>query len=111
MSTPLTPRRVRGRSIWLDPRWKKARAEAITRDQHQCRACGATTRLTVHHTTYAQPFDVGTLVTLCQSCHGKIDGPKARGGRRSRVGGVTAAGVSFQVGGEAGNRFLDTVHG
>ena len=114
-TTSPTARRIhRQRTTWNTTAWRKVRLQVLARDGHQCQACGTTSRLTVHH-RYGyetnERFNPATLITLCSSCHGRIDGPKGRGGRSTPMGGVTAAGVSFRACGEVGNRFQDTVFG
>jgi hypothetical protein len=53
------------------PYWKMIRQQALERDGHRCRACGARGRLDVHHLTYARvgKEDLDDLLTLCRSCH------------------------------------------
>lgn len=70
------------RGSWLDrygPDWPAVRARQLS-DYPFCRDCGAQSSLTVHH---LQKFngledplrtDPANLVTLCRTCHGKIDG-------------------------------------
>jgi hypothetical protein len=58
-----------------DPRWQKIRLEVLQRDDFTCRACfNNEETLHVHHCFYtrdARPWDypLGSLVTLCASCH------------------------------------------
>jgi hypothetical protein len=57
-----------------DPRWQRAKATTMLRDDFTCRACGCNTRqLQVHHMAYVgDPWEAPpeALVTLCDSCHG-----------------------------------------
>src|SRR5688500_1642091 len=60
-------------------KWQRTRATALRRDRHSCTSCGASgQRLEVHH---VQPiaaggaaYDLRNLVTLCPSCHHKLEG-------------------------------------
>jgi 5-methylcytosine-specific restriction endonuclease McrA len=64
----------------LSPHWQKLRLRAIARDRH-CQRCGTTNDLTVH----LDPAKRGQhrnarledCTTLCRSCHGSIDAPRA----------------------------------
>lgn len=76
--------RRRGRNLYTSGRrtrhWQRLRLQAITRDR-VCRNCGTAHNLTVHldpklrgqhaHATLAD------VTTLCASCHGSIDAPRA----------------------------------
>ena len=59
-------------------RWQRTRAAALARDGRRCTACGSSGRLDVHHVTPTadggEPFDLRNLVTLCPSCHHKLEG-------------------------------------
>lgn len=62
------------------PHWRRVRAHVIARDK-ACRACGTHEHLSVHldpklegNHRLATPDD---CVTLCLSCHGSIDAPRA----------------------------------
>ncbi|MCM1070771.1 MAG: HNH endonuclease [[Clostridium] fimetarium] len=57
-----------------DENWSKKRYEILRRDNCQCRMCGASKQLEVHHRFYiykADPWEYpnDALVTLCRSCH------------------------------------------
>jgi 5-methylcytosine-specific restriction endonuclease McrA len=61
--------------------WRKLRAAVLERDDHQCRSCGSGNYLTAHldpalggNHWNATPDD---CVTLCASCHGQVDAPRA----------------------------------
>ena len=67
--------------------WTKQRQKCLERDDHTCRVCGASQseigrEPSVHHITPRIQFDgtpfemnaLDNLVTLCPSCHGKIEG-------------------------------------
>lgn len=62
-----------------DPRWQKKRLEVMERDKFCCQNCYAKDEsLNVHHWYYlpgADPWDYDDecLVTLCETCHGKIE--------------------------------------
>ncbi len=58
-------------------RWRKTRAQAIRRDNGQCRECGTTDRLTVHHRDGNPANDqAANLATLCEPCHIKAEQQK-----------------------------------
>ena len=79
------------------PNWEKQRQEALARDGHRCRTCGAEARpgqgLHVHHIrpfrefgyvpgsndSYLQANRLSNLITLCPSCH-----RQAEEGQRTR---------------------------
>jgi 5-methylcytosine-specific restriction endonuclease McrA/endogenous inhibitor of DNA gyrase (YacG/DUF329 family) len=58
------------------PQWRSIRAKVRARDGHRCQSCGSTANLQVHH---IQPFrnqrrhDLADLITLCASCHTKVE--------------------------------------
>lgn len=56
--------------------WRRARAQAMDRDQHRCQDCGSESLLVVHHIEPYKSFENGqdaheldNLVTLCRACH------------------------------------------
>lgn len=51
--------------------WRDKRKDRLDRDGHQCRHCGAATKLEVHHLTYERfgKEQLNDLITLCKSCH------------------------------------------
>jgi len=65
--------------------WWRIRDEARERDNHECQVCGATRqengqRLDVHHIRPVRDFDdpqnahrLDNVVTLCRSCHRKVE--------------------------------------
>ncbi|CAN5456889.1 hypothetical protein BH11BAC3_BH11BAC3_07560 [soil metagenome] len=66
--------------LLLTERWRNKRAAIVERDKHQCRNCGSTFNLQVHHRQYhidsntgfkREPwnYDNRYLVTLCEHCH------------------------------------------
>lgn len=63
------------RAMLTDPRWQKRRLEVLSRDDFECRMCGANrATLHVHHLRYtrgAPPWSYRDreLVTLCEGCH------------------------------------------
>jgi 5-methylcytosine-specific restriction endonuclease McrA len=66
-------------------RWKKLRLAVIARDGNTCQRCGRQAPahlLTVHlapelrNNHRLATFE--TCVTLCRSCHGSVDAPRAR---------------------------------
>lgn len=57
--------------------WGIAREDALKRDGHVCVVCGKTTALVVHHIIPLKlggTHDIDNLMTLCHSCHGKLEG-------------------------------------
>jgi hypothetical protein len=69
-------------ALILHPNWKAKRKEILQRDQHQCRHCGSSADLQVHHRQYlfvkaTQQFKVPwdypdhLLLTLCAKCHSR----------------------------------------
>lgn len=68
--------------------WTKQRKKCLERDSRECRVCGKTEsdlgrEPAVHHITPRTEFnksewrtynDLSNLVTLCHSCHGKLEG-------------------------------------
>lgn len=71
--------------------WNQQRKRAIQRDNHSCRVCGNSEHIIdVHHITPVRFWEVETehtkmnslnnLISLCRSCHGKLEGEfKGRG--------------------------------
>ena len=62
------------------PQWQAKRKEIICRDGKQCRSCGCTNSLQVHHRQYHKlkatgkykdpwAYDNSQLITLCNECH------------------------------------------
>jgi len=87
-------RRVSGRAT---ARWQDLRLACFERDGWACRRCGqAGTRHTL--TAHLRPELRGNhwiatltdVVTLCRSCHGATDAPRAHGNRGGVVTGRTA---------------------
>ena len=70
------------------PNWTKQRQKCLERDSRQCRVCGTTEaemgrEPAVHHITPRNEFgdsewremnSLSNLITLCHSCHGKLEG-------------------------------------
>lgn len=66
-------RRLPYRDYLQTAHWQRVRILALDRAQRACALCSETSRLEVHHRTYArlgfeQPEDV---IVLCTTCHGK----------------------------------------
>lgn len=70
-------RRAEHQRVVNSHRWRKVAALVKARDGC-CQSCGTTRNLTVHHTTKAReavdPYDPDLCVTLCRSCHGRLEG-------------------------------------
>ncbi len=64
----------------LDPRWQKVRLRVMNRDKWKCRVCNDDRKqLQVHHLFYcgmAWEIDTKWLVTVCDSCHKKLEDDK-----------------------------------
>lgn len=72
----VAPKRRKGRKqdygAYLgSAQWRELRRLVIARDKGQCRECGSTERLHVHHVHYQTIFEETgrELVTLCARCH------------------------------------------
>jgi 5-methylcytosine-specific restriction endonuclease McrA len=79
-----------GHTLEYGGEWQERREEAIQRDGEACRRCGTTREeardktgrdLHVHHIQKLKEFDdpsngheLDNLLTVCQSCHAKIEG-------------------------------------
>jgi hypothetical protein len=65
--------------------WKDIREKVLTRDDHRCQCCGDKDKLVVHHREYSydvmsgENLDRSKIITLCNSCHGKIHFFKRKG--------------------------------
>ena len=62
--------------------WRKLRNECLRRDEFKCVICGSPNDLNAHHLIY--PHFLGTesvhdLITVCKSCHVKIEKLKKSG--------------------------------
>lgn len=69
-----------GRSEYRGENWKIQRKKALERDNYTCQLCGSKQNLEVHHIipfndfkSYEKANELNNLVTLCKSCHGKIE--------------------------------------
>jgi len=75
--------RARGRPAATVEEWADIRAAVLARARWRCQACGACTRLDVHHVHKraqgGSDFDLGRLVALCRLCHERTDTPYVRG--------------------------------
>ena len=75
--------RARGRAAASLAEWALIRDVVLARDRWACQACGARTRLDVHHVQKrsqgGSDFDLDGLVTLCRDCHAQTDAPYAKG--------------------------------
>ena len=59
-------------------KWMDIKGIVLGRGNYSCVKCGMTLTLNVHHTTYKNVYheadnDYADLITLCSSCHSKID--------------------------------------
>ena len=59
--------------IYGTKQWKRARQQALERDNDSCTKCGSYNQLIVHHRVEIgpgiDPYDVDNLQTLCRRCH------------------------------------------
>ena len=53
------------------------RPAVIKRDNNKCTKCGSEENLVVHHLTYIDET-MSDLITLCTTCHGKLNKKGAR---------------------------------
>lgn len=71
---------VKYQRILKDPRWGRKREEILKINSYQCKICGNTKTLQVHHTQYhfskrlksfKKPWDYNQkyLIVLCSECH------------------------------------------
>jgi 5-methylcytosine-specific restriction endonuclease McrA len=80
---PSTPAMAARQRIYKNKRWQTARRIVLNRDDHTCVACDATEDLVVDHIggiDYTDPYNPDHLRTLCRSCSGRADAPRATGG-------------------------------
>lgn len=71
-ATKAKPRKVDNPSLEL-------RDLVLKRDRYQCSLCPSKTNLHLHHVKYRSeggPHTSGNLLTLCNSCHGKVHSDK-----------------------------------
>lgn len=63
-------------------KWRRIAKQVRMRDGNACTRCGATERLSVHHSEPARfaenPYDADNLVTLCLTCHGITEAHERR---------------------------------
>lgn len=91
MSGPGSPNWKNGGVRYYGPNWSRQKRKARKRDGYQCRACGAKQKkghtLHVHHIkpfrdfnyvtgeneNYLQANDLSNLISLCSSCHKRVE--------------------------------------
>lgn len=78
----MTPARREHQAFITSSAWRKLRKLVLARDGHQCTRCGSTKSLTVHHiipvrTDPSLALEMDNCVTLCRSCHGRVEGGRA----------------------------------
>lgn len=88
--TPRNPAPNPNRWVYVDPRWKPLRQQALIRDGNQCRdpnhkqGVALSDVLDVDHIKEIEdggaPFTLSNLLTRCRSCH-KIKTKKAKDAR------------------------------
>ena len=71
-----------GSDEWRGSNWGSQRRKALKRDNYSCRLCGSKEDLVVHHIIpfrvfgaekYREANKLSNLITLCRSCHGKVE--------------------------------------
>lgn len=77
-----------GAPKYYGPNWDEQRARALDRDNHECQRCGSANNLVVHHHAPIRIWrndsdkdiedanQLWNLVTLCEECHGAIEGKR-----------------------------------
>ena len=68
--------RAKHTEIWNTVEWKKTRLLVLERDDYTCTRCGKP-GFVAHHEHYDDPFNPDTCSTLCSTCSGILDAPKA----------------------------------
>lgn len=56
------------------PQWKALKQQRLTLANHKCENCSSTSRLELHHVTYARLKNehINDVLILCNSCHSKL---------------------------------------
>jgi len=69
-----------GHTQYRGKNWSSQRKQALKRDNFVCQNCGSQNSLVVHHlhpyhlfSNYKEANQLENLITLCKSCHGKIE--------------------------------------
>lgn len=72
-----------GGERYYGPNWVEQRKKAMERDNFECQLCGEVDKLVVHHKNPVRDFEpnnvikkanrLENLITLCRSCHQKIE--------------------------------------
>jgi len=65
---------IGGGNAWRGCDWKYIKLLVLERDNYQCRVCGKTKRLHIHHKVpyrISKDNSLENLITLCMSCHMK----------------------------------------
>lgn len=65
-----------GKVTYRGKGWLSAREQARRRDGYKCQKCGATKHLEVHHIVpyrLTQDNSLDNLITLCHTCHEKVE--------------------------------------
>jgi len=75
--------RARGRPAATVEQWADIRSAVLARARWRCQACGACTRLELHHILKraqgGSDFDLDLLVALCRRCHERTDWSYSQG--------------------------------
>jgi 5-methylcytosine-specific restriction endonuclease McrA len=74
------------RAYLRSPQWAELRRLVLIRDGHECRYCGATVCLEVHHLTYERLYHepLSDLICLCAGCHADADRARQAGTAEQR---------------------------
>lgn len=73
MQEEITPHKAKYLAYLDSPEWQEKRKAALERAGHRCQLCAGTTRLQVHHNSYANLYREAPqdLTVLCDGCHRK----------------------------------------
>jgi hypothetical protein len=75
-------------------RWRAIRAEILARDGRSCRICGSTEWLHIHHVDKDVTCgDSSHLISLCETCHGRLHSGITGGGETMKPAFTTTRGV------------------
>jgi endogenous inhibitor of DNA gyrase (YacG/DUF329 family) len=85
-----------GSTNYRGPNWEEQRKKAMQRDNFTCQLCGSTDKLQVHHIRPYRVFNgdykkanaLTNLITLCLSCHLKIEPRIKPNGNTEVTGGI-----------------------
>lgn len=72
---------TRYRAYMRGPEWARVRAKVFARAKNACEGCGEAKAHAVHHMTYEHlgAEFLWELVALCEACHARVHGWRAKG--------------------------------